>query len=157
MYDPGIRFPGNEYERILKKATGFDPMRSIISYVLGGEIIDFNGRLKDCYQLNGLCAIQYIINVGPGKIAHFLGVDEILTHPCIIDVQQRHFVGDEIKSTGDIKHRAGEISILVERTPERMKEVILFVQSKLRILNENGENMLISPFDSKKINAFYAS
>ena len=31
LYDPGIRFPGNEYERIYKEATGIDPMKSIIS------------------------------------------------------------------------------------------------------------------------------
>lgn len=39
LYDPGIRFPGNEYERIYKIATGLDPMKSIISYCVGGEIL----------------------------------------------------------------------------------------------------------------------
>lgn len=31
LYDPGIRFTGNEYERILNKITGYDLMKSAIS------------------------------------------------------------------------------------------------------------------------------
>jgi hypothetical protein len=43
LYDPGMRFPGNEYERIYKRATGMDLMKSIISYCVGGRILDYGG------------------------------------------------------------------------------------------------------------------
>lgn len=151
MYDPGIRFPGNEYERIYRKATGFDPMKSIISYVVGGEIDDYNGKLEGSHDLNGMVAIQYMINVCAGEIAVFEGLEEIAKMPEVLDIQQRHFVGDIIENTGDIKHRAGEISILVERDPDRMKEVICNIQKILRIENSNGNSMIISPIDSDMV------
>lgn len=151
MYDPGIRFPGNEYERIYKRATGLDPVKSMISYCVGDEILSYEGKLEGSYDLNGQCAIQYMINVGPGKIAEFSGLKEISEHENVIDVQQRHFVGDLIEQTGDIKHRAGEISILVEREPEKMVDIIHFIQSRLRVVSDMGETMLISPFDSELI------
>ena len=50
MFDPGIRFPGNEYERIFTKATGMNPMKSIIKYAVGGEIDDYKGHLKDSFK-----------------------------------------------------------------------------------------------------------
>ncbi len=148
MYDPGIRFPGNEYERIYKKATGFDPMKSIISYVVGGEIDDYDGKIKGSYDLNGMVAIQYMINVKAGTIARFDGLDAIATRPEVLDIQQRHFVGETIENTGDIKHRAGEISILVSRDPQRMREIIRFVQDNLHIEDADGNDMIISPIDA---------
>ncbi len=156
MYDPGIRFPGNEYERIHAQATGCNLMKSVISYIIGGEIDDYNGKAASSYDLNGLCAIQYMINVGPGKIKTFEGLEEIAALPFVIDVQQRHFIGDIIENTGDIKHRAGEISILIEPDVAKMKAAICTVQSKLRILNTEGQNMLISPFPAESLDALYA-
>ena len=147
MYDPGIRFPGNEYERIYNAATGMNPMKSIISYVVGGEIDDYGGKLAGSYDLNGMCAIQYMINVGPGIITRYEGLDEIAKLPYVVDVQQKRYLGAVVENTGDIKHRAGEVSICVERDPKIMKDAIEKVQSILQITDENGENMLISPIN----------
>lgn len=157
MYDPGIRFPGNEYERIFLKATGINVMESIISYVTGGEIENFGGKLSESYKLNGKCAIQYMFNVGPGKIEKIKGLEEIKQFSFVLDVQQRHFEGDIIEATGDIRHRAGEISILVDYDAEQMKYAIEEVQKKLCILNEKGENMLISPFDVEMLEKNYVN
>ena len=156
MYDPGIRFPGNEFERIYKRATGLDPMKSIISYILGGEILDYDGKIEGSYDLNGYVAIQYMINLRAGEIATFDGLDQIAKHPNVIDVQQRHFIGDIIKNTGDIKHRAGEISILIERNVEKMKNVIDYIQSCLKVTDINGESMIISPISSDFIKEVYS-
>ena len=155
MYDPGIRFPGNEYERIYREATGIDPMKSIISYCVGGEILDYSGKIEGSYNLNGMCAIQYMINVGPGKIAEFCGLKEIAGHKNVVDVQQKHFVGDIIEQTGDVQHRAGEISILVERDLDKMADLIRYVQDNLGVRSDKGENMLISPFNPERIYQIY--
>ena len=155
MFDPGIRFPGNEYERIFTKATGMNPMKSIIKYAVGGEIDDYKGQLKDSFKLNNKIAIQYMINVGPGKIKKFSGFDEIAKLPQIVDIQQRHFVGDEIENTGDIKHRAGEICLLCERNFIEIKTCIEKIQRELVIEDENGKNMIISPFDCSMITQYF--
>ncbi len=155
MYDPGIRFPGNEYEVIYEKATGLSPMKSIIPYILGGEIDDFGGKLNGSYDLNGKCAIQYMVNAGSGTITEFSGLDEITKLPNIVEVQQKRFVGEVIEQTGDVRHRIAEISILVKRDIEEMKAVIRNIQSKLKVFDENGKNMLISPFDISLIDSLY--
>ena len=155
MYDPGIRFPGNEYERIYKKATGIDLMKSILSYSVGGEILDYDGKIEGSHDLGGKVAIQYMINVGAGKIGVFDGLDEISAHPDVLDIQQRHFVGETIENTGDIKHRAGEISVLVDRDPAKMSEVIRYIQKVLKIEDIHGRNMIISPIDPDRIEEIY--
>lgn len=154
MYDPGIRFPGNEYERIYTAATGLNPMKSIISYMIGGEINDYEGKLKDSYTLNNKVAIQYMINVGPGVISKFEGLQDISNLPQIIDIQQRHFVGDKIENTGDVKHRAGEICLLCNPNLHEIKNCILKIQELLDVRNEKNENMLISPFDVSLLESY---
>ena len=147
MYDPAIRFPGNDYELIYQQATGMSPMRSLISYVLGGEVDDYNGNMERSYDLNGLCAIQYIINLGAGKIGSIEGVDEIRRLPFVVDVKIRHFPGEVMKKTGDVRQRGGEVSMLVKRDVTAICNAINEVQRLLRIADENGNNMLVSAFD----------
>lgn len=154
MFDPGIRFPGNEYEQIYTKATGMNPMKSIIKYIIGGEIDDYDGQLKDSYKLNNKIAIQYMINVGPGKIGKFDGLDEIAKIPQIVDIQQRHFVGDVIENTGDIKHRAGEICLLCERDFSEIAKVIKKIQTSLHVEDTEGKYQLISPFDVENLKLY---
>lgn len=155
LYDPGLRFPGNEYERIFTKATGLNPMKSIISYCVGGENLDYDGKYEGSYDLNGKVAIQYMINVGAGTIARFDGLDEIAKQPYVLDIQQRHFVGEIIENTGDIKHRAGEISIMVDRDVDKMVEAIEFVQKTLRIEDVEGRNLIISPINAEMVREYY--
>lgn len=155
MFDPGIRFPGNEYERIFTKATGMNPMKSIIKYAVGGEIDDYKGHLKDSFKLNNKIAIQYMINVGPGTIRKFSGFDQIAKLPQIVDIQQRHFVGDVIENTGDIKHRAGEICLLCERNFIEIKTCIEKIQRELVVEDQDGKNMIISPFDCSMLTQYF--
>lgn len=153
MYDPGIRYPGNEYERIYKKATGIDIVKDIVKYCVGGAIP--KEHFEGSWNLNGLCAIQYMVNVKAGTIAEFTGLDEILRHENVIDVKQKHFIGDVIENTGDARHRAGEISILVERNPKKMADVVRFVEQHLSVISADGENMLISQFDAGEVFHYY--
>jgi carbamoylphosphate synthase large subunit len=155
MFDPGIRFPGNEYERIYKKATGINPMKSIIKYCVGGEIDDYDGKMKNSYLLNNKVAIQYMINICAGEIGKYDGIDKISKMSQVVDIQQRHFVGDIIENTGDIKHRAGEICLLCEKNVEEIKNCIIQIQNELCVEDINGNNMLISPFDVELLKLYF--
>ena len=155
MYDPGMRFPGNEYERIFAAATGMNLMKSIINYCVGGEILDFDGKLNGSHDLNNKCAIQYIINIAAGKVDSYTGLDEIAEHPCVVDVQQKIYPGAIVENTGDVRHRAGEISVLVERDVEKMCDMIDFIKEKLKITSVEGKNMLISQITTSFIKKTY--
>lgn len=154
LYDPGLRYPGNEYEQLLEAATGVNLMKDIIPYCVGGEIEGYDDAVG-CYDLNGKVCMQYMINVGPGVITTYEGLDVIAKHPNVVDVTQKHFVGETIQPTGDIRHRAGEISILCNRDYASMKEMIDFVQSNLKIIDEKGNNQIISPFDTAILAKWY--
>ena len=156
LYDPGLRYPGNEYEQILERATGVNLMKDIIPFCVGNEISGFD-QARGCYNLNGTTCMQYMVNVGPGTIGVFEGLDIISKHPNIVDVTQKHFIGDVIEPTGDIRHRAGEISVLCDRNYAEMKAMIEFIQKNLVILDTEGHNQIISPFDCSILDKWYRS
>lgn len=155
LYDPGLRFPGNEYEQILEAATGVDLMKMLANYCVTGEIGHFSAQVEGCCDLNGKICLQYMINVGPGTIARFEGLEEIRRHPAVLDVTQKHFVGETIEDTGNVRHRAGEISILCQRTLSEMCQILQFIQSALQVTDANGKNLIISPFEPKACEHIY--
>ena len=151
MFDPAIRFPGNEYERVFTKANGFNPMDSVISYALTGKMEDFDGKYEGSYDLNGKVAVQYMINCRPGTIAKFVGVEKIEKHPSVVYVGHKYDVGSTIKNTGDTNHRVFDISFLVDRNEKAINAVVDFVNDNLHVLDENGDEMIVSKFDFRKV------
>jgi len=146
FYDPGFRLPGAEYEKLLYSATGVNLMKELIKLCLGGEIDDYNGKLKDAYKLDGKISIQLLVSARGGTISRFDGLDEIEEHPDVVTVAQRYFVGQTVPQTGDVKQRICEIVILADK--DKAKETVKWVQSKLVVLDENNENMLVSQFNA---------
>lgn len=145
FYDPGFRFPGAEYEKLLYEATGINLMREMISLALGGEISDYDGRLSEAYKLCGKVSVQLYVSACGGPIVRFDGLDEIAMHPNVVTVAQRYFVGDTVPRTGDVKQRICEIVILADR--DSVKETVRWVQSKLVVEDKAGKNLLVSQFN----------
>ena len=149
FYDPGFRLPGTEYEKLLLKATGFNLMKQMIALALGGEIDDYGGRLSNAYNLNNMVSIQLLVAARGGTISKFDGLDEIAQNPNVVTVAQRYFVGQTVPQTGDVKQRICEIVVLANK--EEAKSTVDFIQSKLIVLDENNENMLVSQFDTSNL------
>lgn len=155
MFDPGYRFAGNEYERAYVVATGINPMESIITYALTGKMKDFAGKYEGSFELNGKVVVQYMINGRPGKICKYIGVEDLKKHPKIIYIGYKYEIGEVIENTGSTKHRIFDITFLVNRTEKAVNEVIDFVNEKLHVLDENGDEMIVSSFNFRKYAHLY--
>lgn len=151
FYDPGIRFPGSEYDLLLHRATGIDMVKCAISLALGGKIEYEHERLSKAYLLGGKLSIQLTLSAYSGKIAVFDGLDEVAKHPNVITAIQRYYVGEEVPNTGDVKQRICEVVILADKA--EAKSVMDWVQNKLVILDDKGDNML-ARMDSNQLERY---
>ena len=149
FYDPGLRFPGTDYEKLLLEATGINLMKELISFALGGDISDYEGKLAEGYLLDGKLSVQLLVSARAGTIATFDGIDEISAHPDVVTVSQRYFPGETIPPSGDVKQRICEIVILSDRSCA--KETAEWVYSKLKVLDSDGNDMLVSRFNTDKL------
>lgn len=149
FYDPGLRLPGGEYERMFTHVFGKNPLYPLIEFALTGEVSEdgYNFSEDDVY-LNGKVAAQVLPTLKPGKIAGIIGMDEIRKHPNVVSAFERYKVGDIIKETHNVNQRFCEIDIVCDSN-EEMAEVVEWVYGTLRIYNEENEDMIISKYDPK--------
>lgn len=153
FYDMGLRFPGNEYANLFTKATGMNVMKSMIRFALGEGIDDYDGALENSWSLNGKRIFQLMYNVAPGKVAKIKGIETVKGHPCVVDLQQRIFVGDDVPATGDIRQRACEIDMLFD--DDAMAEMIRFVQETIEFTDTDGRNMKLTCINPKDMSELY--
>ena len=154
VYDPGIRFPGTEYETAFTRATGIDLMEMIVRYCLGEDISEYADKLEGSYRLNGMRTASLMVDCRPGTIAEFLGLDEIRKLPEVTKASQKAFIGDTIPASGDVKQRVCEITLLCEDDPHRIEKLIKHIQSLIHVKDTNGDNMLVSAFDTKHVHEY---
>ena len=146
-YDPGLRMPGGDYDLILKKATGFDTVKSFIHFALTGDTKTCFGNPNDAYLLDGGHAFLFTITVRAGLIAKILGFDEISQDPHIIYARQIIEQGTVIHDTGDISQRVAAFGAFFKH--DEVDEVNASIQklySVYRVFDENGEDMVVSKY-----------
>lgn len=148
FYDPAFRFFGGEYELLLAAATGYNAMEEMCIYALTGEFPSVPP--ENVCQLGGKHGLELFIDSRPGEIGAFRGLEDIAAFPETVNVSQKHFVGDVIPATGDIKQRICELDFLTE-SPAASKEVCVRALAALHVADREGVNMLTSLMDPEKI------
>lgn len=141
FYDPGLRFPGGDYERAVKNATGVDFAEELIRFSLG-ERLRVSGA--DIALLNGNVEIIHDICVCPGVIESISGVEEIEEMAGVISVNLRYGVGDCVSSEANVGRRFAEINFLA---PDYAEAFITSekIQATLSIIGDQGD-MKVSSF-----------
>ena len=150
FYDPGLRLPGGEYERMFRFATGKSPFKPLIEFALTGRVSAEDNEIgKEDIWLCGKTAGQILPTLRPGVIGKIEGLEEIRQHPDVVSVFPRFKAGDTIQPTHNVNQRYAEIDIVCQ-SPEKAAEVTAWIYHTLKITDENGEDMLVSQFDPQR-------
>lgn len=143
FYDPGIRFPGTEFDIVLAETTKFNPMKSVVAYALTGDISMCFGNPINAYNLNGNICVVLSVAVRAGKIGKIIGFEEVVKNKNILSSSLRYSAGDIIPNSGDVKQRVCEFTASLSSSQE-IEPFIKDVYSKLKILDEYGKEMIVS-------------
>lgn len=147
-YDPARRMPGGDYDLILKEASGFDTVKTMIHFALTGDTKIRFGNPENSYNLNGGTALLLTISVRAGKMAHVEGLEELLKHPNVVYGRQIIPEGEIIPASGDIQQRVAAVGAYISDKGE-IAEFIDYVYKTYKVLDENGENMIVSRYEYK--------
>lgn len=155
FYDPGMRFPGTEYERAVEKATGFDIIFHTIKYCLEGH--NEGSIPNNLFRLNNKFCIQLFIDVGPGKVSRIEGLEEIEKYDEIVYIAQKIKLNEIVYPTGNVKQRIFEILILIDKDHQHIVDFIKHIQLRLKVYDEYGNNMIVSPLSTSVVNNYFQS
>ncbi|NBK94271.1 hypothetical protein D5278_20355 [bacterium 1XD21-13] len=147
FYDPGIRLPGDEYDRIYKSVTGIDLPELMIWFALTGKMSSKVGKKIKYAKINKATAMLYLA-VKPGKIIKIEGLEEIKANACILAFFQMYKEGDTVFAYNNVKQRFGEVDIECEGF-EQLQKVIDWLFDTLHVFDEKGEDMLFAKFDTE--------
>lgn len=145
-YDPARRMPGGDYDLILKKATGFDTVKTLIHFALTGDTTVHYGNPEKCYLLNGGMGLLFSISVRPGKIAEIEGLGRILEHPNVVYGRQIIQKKAVIPASGDIKQRVAAIGAYIPKGVDP-KKFVEEVYGTYHVYDVEGNDMIISRMD----------
>ena len=143
FYDPALRMPGGDYDLILKKATGFDTVKSMIHFAMTGDPASQYGNPEKCYLLNGGTALLFTFSVRPGKMAAVTGLDELLRHPHVVYGRQIISVGTVIPDSGDIKQRVAAIGAYLPKGSD-ISTFVDEVYGTYHVYDEDHNDMIVS-------------
>ena len=144
-YDPAQRMPGGDYDIILRNATGFDTVKSWITFALTGDCTQAVGNPENAYLLNNGLALLFTISVRPGKIVKIEGLDKMLTHKNVVYGRQIIAEGETIPDTGDIAQRVAAIGAYLE-SKDMVSDFVKEVYDTYHVYDENGNDMIISKY-----------
>lgn len=142
FYDPGLRFPGTDYETLLAQLTGVNLMNKAIEYALTGKITDTEG-LDGCYLLGGKRSVQVYPTCRPGTIARLEGLEAIAKLPETLRVSQRGAVGQTVEKTGDVRQRIAEIVTTTAPDSASIKRLLDTIDELLVVEDENGSDLRV--------------
>lgn len=152
FYDPGIRFSGAEYERMLKAATGVDVVKAFVGYALGAPLSPLAEQLQnDVFRLNGKCGLQLFVDAYPGTIAEVSGVEFISTLPGVVKIIQKHNLGYVVPDSGDVKQRLFEIVTVTENSKEEVSKVLQKIKENLSVKDAQRKELLTPMIDVEQL------
>lgn len=145
FYDPGLRFPGGNYDSHFYIIMGFDNIEMVVEFSVTGKIRNI-GLTDDSVYLKGNHIFTLHTTVREGVITYITPEEKLLKIKGVRAVAFRHHVGDKIEKWCDVRQRIAEFNI-VGSSVEEVKESLRQVQKEFKVLDENGDNMLFCEFD----------
>jgi len=143
MYDPGLRFPGSDFDVVQKQATGFDSVKAFVRYAMTGDVHSCYGDIKTAYNYAGGHCLIFAISAREGKIATIKGVNEVAKHPYVYSVHMRRKVGDFIENRGDVTQRVVEFCAYIPKDGS-IEDFVDDVYHTIQIQDGKGKDMIIS-------------
>lgn len=150
FFDPGLRFPGVEFERIYKKVWQIDLASLLIHYALTGKFPKGVSLPQDGARLKGNIGVVLFPVLRGGRIKSIAGLDEYRLKPQVVSCLTRYEDGDEIGWSYDVNQRYAEIDILGRNLPE-VKNLINSFYTEVYIEDENGNSLLYDHFQTDRI------
>lgn len=151
MYDPGLRFPGSDFNLALEKATGFDSISTLVHFALTGDETTSFGEPQGAYDYAGGACVILSIASRPGRIARFVGYDDIASMPEVVSANLLHNVGDQIPESGDVRQRVAEFVAYIPHRAD-IPGFYKHVYQVFKVLDSTGKSMSISEVNLTNLN-----
>lgn len=143
-YDIGFRLSGTQEHLVLESICGYNPLKLLTDFSFDGYFKNKSELLKKInpHFKEYACNITFLAK--PSKIHKFVGIDEVRKMPGVIRVVKNKLEGEVIPKSalGTLNQVVLRIFAKAENL-ENLKRTITLVTSKISVLDESSNNVLI--------------
>ena len=150
FYEPGYRLNGAQEHYIVAETTGVDAKECLINLALTGKEADFNISERANPFMNGKYGCKLSPLVKLGRIDKIIGLDKIASMNNVVSINPSYDDGDEVTGYGTLKQIVCRFFVVADSKEELKKSIDLILET-FDVLDENGQSMLLSQFDTNII------
>ena len=150
FYESGYRLNGAQEHHIFANTCGVDAKEMMVRLALGKGMADFRISSKADPFIHGKFGCKLSVLMNPGKISSFVGLDDIRRLEDVVYVNPSYDVGAVIKDAGTLKQIVCRFFVVSE-TKERLKFFIDEINRLFDVLDEDGNSLLMEPFDTELV------
>lgn len=145
FFDPGLRFPGVDYERIYEKVFGVSLAEALVYFALEGQMPRME-LPEDGAHLKGKRAAVLFPTIRPGVVHDVSCLNRVSELDYVVSCLPRVTKGDKVKHCLDVNQRLAEIDLLAQNTLD-LVEKVRKVNRMLVPLGEDKVSMILESFD----------
>lgn len=151
-YDPGFRLQGAAPDIVINAINGFDHRKMLINFALTGSMGVEDLAEKNDYRFRGKRACTLWILLKSGIINNIYGLKELRDDPSVIYIVQRFKEGDRVTESmlGNERQVLARIYVVTDSKKELLTK-IGDIQTKLSVIDEDGNNMIFDFFDASSL------
>ena len=146
VYEPGFRLNGAQEHMIVSKISGIDAKELLINFALSGKMSDKKVSEIADPTFGGKWACKLSPLAKLATVSEIKGVDEIKKNDKVISVNMNYEPGRTVSGLGTQRQMIANIFTYAD-TKEELIDTIRFVNENFDVLDENGESILLKPFD----------
>ena len=150
VYEPGFRLNGAQEHILVSYVTGIDAKELMINHAMSGKISDKNIADMADPEFNGKWACKLSPLVKEGKIARIDGLEEIKKIPGVISINPSYEEGNVVEGKGTLRQIVCRFYVVCD-TKLQLKETLDKITNLLHVYNDEGEDMMLTPFDTDLI------
>lgn len=154
IYEPGFRLNGAQEHMIVSEVMGIDAKELLINYALTGKMSDKNVADMAAPDFNGKWACKLSPLVKEGTIGSIVGLDIIPQLEGVIAINPNYESGGVVAGLGTQRQMAANIFIIADSKEELIKRTDAVINN-FDVLDEDGNSMLLKPFNTNVIELEY--
>jgi biotin carboxylase len=145
FYESGFRLNGAQEHYIVNAVSGIDAKELMVHFALTGRMSDepLAIKAKPLFEAYG-CKLSPLVRTG--RIKSINGLDEIAGIPEMLSINPGYANGDTVTAVGTLKQIVCRF-FFIANSKRRLSEIIDQIQHTLTVIDDEGQNMLLTPFD----------
>ena len=149
FFEMGLRLSGGCGYLQIRHQNEIDQVAMYVNYAVSGKFGPWDLKKYDNPRFKDPACVVVVL-LGKGVVTKIIGLDAVKNDPSFFDIIQLKKENDELTEIGTLNQVFARI-YFSNKDKNKLNESIENIRKNLKILDENGKNMILNLFDEEEV------